>query len=67
MLSHDRNDDLNVIPSAALQVACAVVAVMEDDVAFNAGYGLCQMRNVILKWMPQLYMEKIVHSVQWQC
>ena len=39
MLSRDRNDDLKVIPSAALQVACAVVAVMEDGVAFNAGYG----------------------------
>ena len=39
MLSCERNDDLQVIPSAALQVACAVVAVMDDDVAFNAGYG----------------------------
>ena len=39
MPSRERNDDLNVIPSPALQAACAVVAVMEDDVAFNAGYG----------------------------
>ena len=33
------NGDLEVVPSVALQAACAVVAVMENDAAFNAGYG----------------------------
>ena len=33
------SDDSKIVPSAALQAACAAVAVMEDDVAFNAGYG----------------------------
>ena len=26
-------------PTMALQIACAVVTVMENDAAFNAGYG----------------------------
>ena len=33
------DDELDIIPSVALQAACAAVAVMEDDAAFNAGYG----------------------------
>ena len=38
------DDELDIIPSVALQAACAAVAVMEDDAAFNAGYG--SMPNV---------------------
>jgi isoaspartyl peptidase/L-asparaginase-like protein (Ntn-hydrolase superfamily) len=34
-----KDDDLEMSTSTALQVACAVVSVMEDDAAFNAGYG----------------------------
>ena len=35
-----KNDDgSDIIPSVALHAACAAVAVMEDDAAFNAGYG----------------------------
>ena len=34
-----KDDDLENPTSTALQVACAVVSVMEDDAAFNAGYG----------------------------
>ena len=34
-----KEDDLEIYTSTALQVACAVVSVMEDDAAFNAGYG----------------------------
>lgn len=35
----DKGDLEVVVPSVALQAACAAVAVMEDDAAFNAGYG----------------------------
>ena len=34
-----QDEEYKVAPSAALKAACAVVAVMEDDGAFNAGYG----------------------------
>ena len=34
-----KDDNLEISTSTAIQVACAVVSVMEDDAAFNAGYG----------------------------
>ena len=36
---NESNDNTDPLPSIALQAAAAVVAVMEDDAAFNAGYG----------------------------
>ena len=41
-LFHEKGNQFDGVesnPTMALQIACAVVTVMENDAAFNAGYG----------------------------